>query len=172
MTTPADLPLRLNSELVTVAWLAAIPHIATLGGLALVDTDLPPDADAAGQPAPWTQTGFITVAVSGGNEDLYLPVSRPTMQIDCWATDPGSDVPPWDMAFDLASAIRDACHARPTRSREPLQVTKNGVAYPAAIVQGAAVVTSFRRTYADAADYARVTGDLWLSWKTAGQILT
>lgn len=167
MTTPT-LPLYPSDELVAISYIGSIPDIAGIGGTNLVATTLPADVDpSTNQPAAWTKTGFITVAVVGGSPDPLLPVNRAVMQVDCWATVPGSNKPPWWQAWALASAIRRACWLR-TFTPRPVQITAGGVAYPTAQVRAAYLATSFRRLYADSADYARVQGDLALDWVTAG----
>lgn len=158
MTIP--LPLEPNDELVAAAWLASIPGLSP----AMVATTLPPDVDPrTGNPAAWVTTGFVTVSVAGGNPDAMLPVNRPVMQVDCWATRPGSNKPPWWQAAAIASVIRRATWNLVAIPR-PLTITANGVAYPGAIVRAAYMATAFRRLYADSADYAQYSGDLALDW--------
>jgi hypothetical protein len=158
VSTPA-LPLEANDENVAVAWIASITGLST----AMVGPVLPPDVDENGAPAPWLITGYITVAVVGGNPDPLLPVSRPVVQVDCWATLPGSNKPPWNLALALSRVVLRATWDR-RRIPRPVVPVVNGVAYPMCVVQGATVVTSFRRLYDDQADYAHVSGDLQLSW--------
>lgn len=162
MTTPA-LPLYPSDELVCAAWIATIPGFTT----AMTGTVLPPDADDAGNPAPWLQTGFVTVATVGGTPDPLLPVHRPVMEVKCWAAVPGSNKPPWMMAAALASAIQRAAWDRYTIAR-PLTPVLNGVTYPLAVVQSAYMAQSFRRIYDDAADYACFQADMGLQWVTPG----
>lgn len=164
MSTP--LPLLPSDELVAVAWIASISGLST----AMVGTQLPPDVNADGSAASWINTGFITVSVVGGNPDPLLPVNRPVLQVDCWATVPGSNKPPWNKAAAIASVIRYATWDR-IRGPRPLAVTVNGVAYPLAVVQGAYLATAFRRIYDDQGDYARYQGDLALSWIAPADIL-
>lgn len=162
------LPLHVNDEQVGVAWIGSIPDIITIGGTSIVATTLPSDVDpVTKQPAAWVRTGFITVAVVGGSPDMYLPVNRPVLQVNCWATVPGSTRPPWGMAAALASAIRYACWPR-TGVNRVLAITAGGVTYPPAAVQAASLKTAFRRLYSDAADYAVYQGDLQLDWVTPG----
>lgn len=165
MSTPA-LPLEANDEIVAVAWLASAAGLSA----AMVGPVLPPDVDANGSVASWIQTGFVTVSVVGGNPDPLLPVSRPVVQVDCWATLPGSNKPPWNLALALSRAVLRATWDRHTIPR-PLAPVVNGVVYPTAVVQSATIATSFRRMYDDEADYARVTGDLQLSWVMAHDTL-
>lgn len=165
MTVPA-LPALLNDELVAVAWVGSIPDLSPQ----MVATRLPPDITPAGQPAAWLQTGFITVAVVGGNPDVMLPVSRPVIQVDCWAAVPGSGKPPWWKAAALGAVVTHATWSRRSISR-PLDITVKGVAYPRAVVQGAYMATSFRRLYDDAGDYARYQADLALSWVCPGETI-
>jgi hypothetical protein len=112
----------------------------------------------------------VTVATVGGNPDQMLPINRPVMEVKCWATLPGSNDPPWGLAEALAAAITRATWDRTTFAR-PLVPVVNGVEYPVAVVTGAYMATTFRRLYADAADYACVQGDLALTWKSPAQII-
>lgn len=162
----APLPLRASDELVANAWIGSIPGLSPQ----MVATRLPPDVDEDGSTAAWVQTGFITTAVVGGSPDPLLPVNRPVIQVDVWATVPGSNKPPWWQATAIASAIRYACWSR-THIPRPLNISVRGKQYPTAVVQGATLLTSFRRLYEDAADYAHLSGDLLLSWVTPGDVI-
>lgn len=164
MTAP--LPLLPSDEMVATAWIGTVPGISA----DMVGTQLPPDADAKGVPAPWVQTGYVTVAVVGGTPDALLPVNRPVIQVDCWATDPGSNKPPWMMAKAIGAAIQRATWDR-YRICRPLAISLNGAAYPAAVVHSAYLNTAFRRVYDDAGDYARYSADLALSWVTVNDRL-
>lgn len=165
MSTPA-LPLEATDETVAVAWLASAANLS----LDMVGSVLPPDVNPDGSVASWISTGYITVAVAGGGPDPLLPVSRPVIQVDCWATKPGSGRPPWNMALALSRAVLRATWDR-HRIPRPVVPVVNGVEYPVCVVQGATIVTSFRRLYSDDADYARVQGDLQLSWVMAHDAL-
>jgi hypothetical protein len=157
MSTP--LPLLPNDELVATAWIASIPGLTP----AMVGTQLPPDVGPDGSVAPWIATGYITVAVVGGSPDPLSPINRPVLQVDCWATVPGSNKPPWMKAAALASAIRYATWDR-VRIPRPLVASVNGAEYPLAVVQSAYLATAFRRVYDDEGDYSRYQGDLALTW--------
>lgn len=165
MTTPT-MPLFPSDEMVATAWIGTVPGLSA----AMVDTQLPPDVDAQGNPAPWIQTGFVTVSVVGGTPGAMLPVGNPVVQVDCWATVPGSNKPPWPDANAIATTIQRATWDRYRISR-PLAVNVNGVAYPTAVVQTAYMATQFRRAYGDQGDYAHYQGDLALSWVTANDRL-
>lgn len=165
MTTPS-LPLQDTDELVASAWIGSIPGLSA----AMVGTQLPPDVNPDNSPADWVTTGFVTISVVGGNPDAQLPVNRPVVQVDCWATVPGSNKPPWNQCAAISRAIQHATWDRYTIAR-PLDVTVNDVAYPTAVVQTAYLVTAFRRLYDDEGDYARYQGDLALSWVTANDTL-
>lgn len=161
MSSPS-LPLECTDELVAVAWIASVPGFSP----AMVGTTLPADVNPDGSPAAWLKTGYATVSVVGGNPDPLLPISRPVIQVDCWAAVPGSNKPPWNLAAALSRAILRATWDR-YRIPRPLTPTLNGVEYPTAVVQSATIVTAFRRMYDDAADYAHLSGDLNLSWVMA-----
>jgi hypothetical protein len=159
-------PPRPTDVLVAIGWIAGIPGFTT----GMVGARLPPDTDQADGtatpvPAAWIQTGFVTVQTVGGGMDPMLPRHEPVVQVDCWATLPGSNDPPWGMAEALGEAITVAAWQRAASVRVVTPVV-NGVEYPSAVVQGAYLPTGFRRLYDDAADYARITANLALSWVT------
>ena len=166
MTSPS-LPLLPTNELVAVAFIGSIAALQPLGGTQMVATTLPADVDAGGNPAAWTQTGFVTVSVVGGSPDIYRLEKKPVIQVDCWATKPGSSKPPWGQANVIAETIRYAAWQRIGFNR-PLTISAGGVSYPGAVVTSVRLVTEFRRMYSDAADYALYTGDLALTWMTIG----
>ena len=165
MTTPA-LPLDGADELVAAAWIGSIIGLTP----AMVGAQLPPDVNTDGTVASWVSTGFVTVAVVGGTPDDLLPVNRAVVQVDCWATVPGSNKPPWLKAGALAVAVRRATWDR-YRIPRPLPIAVNGVTYPTAVVRSAYLATTFRRVYDDQGDYARYQADLALSWITANDRL-
>ena len=165
MTTPT-LPLQPTDEVVATAWIASVPGLST----SMVGTQLPPDVNADGTVAGWVSTGFVSVAVVGGTPDDLLPVQHPVMQVDCWATKPGSNKPPWNMAAAITQAILRATWDRYHIPRT-LTLSANGVTYPSAVVRSAYMATTFRRVYDDAGDYARYTGDLALTWVTVNDRL-
>jgi hypothetical protein len=150
--------------LVAAAWIATIPGFTpAMTGETLPPDVLPPTPGGRIRPAPWLKTGFITVQWAGGSPDPNLPRRNPVMQVDVWAAKPGSNDPPWHMAEALGEAIWLATMQR-TGFNRPLTIEVEGIAYGTAVAQGAYLATHFRRVYDDAADYARVQGDLALSW--------
>jgi hypothetical protein len=167
LTTFTRPPLQPTTVLVATAWIATIPGFTP----EMVGPRLPPDVlprDGAGTayPAPWLKTGFITVTLITGGPDPYLPRHNPVVGVDCWAAQPGSNSPPWHMAEALGEAITVATWQRTGFNRKLTPVVE-GVTYPDAVVQGVYLdATGFRRLYDDAADYARVTANLALSWVT------
>lgn len=158
-------PLQPTDILVAVTWIATIPGFTA----AMAGATLPPDTDedehGRPRPAPWLKTGFVTVTPAGGGPDPYLPRHEPVLGIDCWASVPGSSSPPWNKAEALGEAIWAATMQR-TGFNRPLTPLVSGVAYPTAVVQSAYLTNGFKRLYSDAADYARVTANLALSWVT------
>ena len=168
MTIP--LPRLATSELVAIAWIGSIPAIVELAGTQMVATTLPPDVNPDNTPAAWLRTGFITVTVVGGSPDIYLPVKKPVIQVDCWAARPGSNRPPWWQANVIAETIRYATLQR-TGFNRPLTLGANNVSYPGAVVMAAYFLTEWRRLYSDAADYARYQADMAMTWQTIGDTL-
>lgn len=167
MTTPASIPLAVDDELTCAAWIASIPGFTP----AMSGPVLPPDIDANGNAAPWISTGFVTMSTVGGSPHPLLPRHEPVMQVECWATVLGSNRPPWQMAKALGQAITKATWSVRTICRVVTPVV-NGVAYPPASVQGARMLTEWRRGYSDVADYAVATADLWLSWIAIDDVIT
>jgi len=158
-----------TDELVGCAWVASIEGFSP----SIVATQLPDPALKDGSPAPWVVTppyGFVQVTVVGGDEDPLLPIYRPVFQLDCWATKPGSNKPPWYRANRLARNISVATRNRINVSRL-LTISANGVQYPSAMVQAATVLTSPRRMWDDAGDFARYTMDVRMQWIMPGETL-
>jgi hypothetical protein len=164
------LPPENNDELVAVAWLGSIPGLSTQMVGTRLPADVVPDGQGGETPAPWLKTGFLTVTVVGGTDDPWLPVSKPVIQVDCWAAVPGSNKPPWWKAARLATAVKRATWDRDNIAR-PLHISVKGVTYPTAVVQSAYMTASFRRLYDDAGDYARYTGSLALTWVTPSETI-
>lgn len=169
MTSPS-LPLLATSELAVTSWIGSIPDIEAIGGTQIVATTLPADVGPNGEPAAWLQTGFITVTVVGGSSPPDLPVKRPVMQVDCWATRPGSNRPPWWQSNVLMETIRYACLQR-TGFNRVLGLSAGGVQYPSAVVESAYFLTEPRRGYSDAADYACYSADVQFIWRTVGDVI-
>lgn len=151
MTTPV---LRANSELVAVAWIASIP-----GFTAGVAAQLPQDT------SQWTSTGFVTVTVVGGSPHTYLPVRRPVVQVDTWATQsstPGrtTSKPPWYKANTLAEWIV----AETYETDRVCRLLTLKPSYPKARVLTLHPLTEPRRVFGEQVGIARFTVDLWLHW--------
>ena len=148
MTTPT---LRASTELVAIAWLKG-----TLGDI--VATTLPkPAADGT---YSWADTGFCTLTVVGGDSDMYVPIRRPVVAVDCWAVNPGSQKPPWNKAGQLAEAIQAGCYEVQDIPR--LLVLPGDC--PPARVLSAYTAYEPRRVPDDASSYARYTLGLTLHW--------
>ncbi|WP_406444557.1 hypothetical protein OHB14_36745 [Streptomyces sp. NBC_01613] len=138
MTTPA---LRATPELVAEAWLKTV-----VGDI--VATTLPkPRADGT---LSWADSGFVTLVVAGGTPNLYVPLREPVVGVDCWATNPQSQKPPWNKAACLAEAIQAACYDHPAI---PQRVTLPA-GYPQAQVLSAYTTGDHRRVPDDPSSYA------------------
>jgi hypothetical protein len=145
------LTLRASTELVATAWLKGL-----LGDI--VATTLPkPGADGT---VSWADTGFATLAVVGGDSDMYVPMRRPVVAVDCWAVNPGSQKPPWNKAAMLAETIQAGCYDVQDIPR--MLVLPDG--YPPARVLSAWTAYEPRRVPDDASSYARYTLGLSLAW--------
>jgi hypothetical protein len=157
-----------TDELVAVEWFATIPGLSRH----MVATQLPPDVRKNGDAADWVTAGlgFLTIAVVGGGADPMLPVKKPVVQADAWATVLGSNKPPWNVANRIMEAIRYATWDRLGIAR-PLTIVSKGLAYPSAVVTSAYVATAPRRILDDAGDYARFSMDVALTWVTVNDQL-
>jgi hypothetical protein len=138
MTTPT---LRATPELVATAWLKTV-----VGDR--VATTLPKPVNDV---LSWADGGFVTLITAGGTPNLYVPLRDPVMSVDCWATNPGSQKPPWDKAAILAEAIQAACY---DHAGIPQTVALPS-GYPQARVLSAYTTGEHRRITDDASSYAR-----------------
>jgi len=144
-----------TTPLVTVAWLASLPGFSP----AMVGGVLPrPDSDGV---LPWAQTGFVQATTPvGGGSDMYVPLASPVMQIDCWAAQSNSDLPPYAKANALAETIRWACLA--DANFQGALTLRAG--YAQARVKSAYLAGEPRPVYGDEADYGRYLLNVVLNW--------
>lgn len=138
----------LTPEQVAVAWIKTLPTVPS----DKVATSLPADSTV------WGATGFVQVTVAGGTPDGYVPLYRPVVQVDCWATNPGSDKPPWGRAGSLCQAIIWATY------RMRGMVVDLGSDFAVASLLSVRPLGEPRRIPDDEAGFARVQVDLELSW--------
>jgi hypothetical protein len=156
----------------------AIPRIATseLVALAWIGTVIEPYAIASGTtlqgPDPttsilsWGDTGFVQVAAVGGQPHVHLPLRRPVLSIDCWATNVGRKRPPWGRANVVAELIVAAtysvgAHGTANDAQRPVTLPSD---YGTAIVRGAVVRSEPRRRPSDVAEYAHYGFELEIDW--------
>lgn len=146
-----------NNDLVAVAFLQAILNQS--GG---VGTELPAD------PASWATTGFVQVLSGvGGTDDIYTPQRHPVIGIKCWAQKPGDRRPQWQMANNLAEAIRAGCLGHYTN---PVGVGLPA-GYPTVLVHAAYPLSVPRRVLGDDSAYAGYQFDLQMHWKATAMPL-
>jgi hypothetical protein len=144
-----------TTDLVAVAWLASLPGF----GASMVGSILP-RADSDGI-IPWAVTGFVQATGGvGGSPDKDVPLANPVVQIDCWATQSGSDLPPYAKANALAETIRWACLDQANFGGA--LTLRDG--YAQARVKTAYLVTEPRRVYGDEADFGRYLTNLAMTW--------
>lgn len=146
------LPISVSAEAVVQAWLATIPGIAS----SMVGSTLPEDNST------WAASGFITTYIVGGKAGMYMPLRSPKVMLCAYATTPGSSIPPWNLAKDLAEAVVAATYNQ--------SLFGNTLTIPYAS-QDAVVMTAFplsepRRGFGDLGDYAMYTVDIQFNWKT------
>jgi len=163
MTPPVPAgPYPPTNELVAVAWLSQ--RVAGLTA-AIVGTGLPKDT------TKWADTGFLQVqALPSGTAEVDLPIRRPRLQLDGWATantdgTSSSIKPPWNLANRLLELVRIATEdAQTGYYGRPVDLPAN---YTAARVQAAYFITEPERVLDDPSGYARFTVDLALDWVRA-----
>lgn len=153
--------LHTPNDMVAVEWIATIPGLTADG----VATQLPSDETT------WAAHGFVVVPVTvGGTPHMYAPIRRVVVQVECWATVPGSDRLPWWKANQLAEQIRAGTYDRYTFGRA-LAIQAGGVTYPGASAKSVQMLTEPRRIWSDVGDYAGYTFDLRLDWVQAGEVI-
>lgn len=159
---PATLAqLHAPTDLVAQAWIRSLPGLVADG----VAGQLPSDETT------WAANGFVVVPTTvGGSPHSSIPVRRPVLQVECWATVPGSDKLPWGIANQLAEQIRFGTYDR-TMFGRPLAIASGKVTYPPAHVLGAQIMTEPRRAWSDAGDYAGFIFDLMLHFVAAGEVI-
>lgn len=138
-------------EQVAVAWVKTVPTVPA----DKVATTLPADSTT------WGSTGFVQVSIVGGAPEPHVPLYRPIVQVDCWATNPGSAKPPWGRAGSLAQAIVWATYGH--RYATPVSA---GSDFQDALVLSVRPISEPRRIPDDEAGFARVQVDLELVWVT------
>jgi hypothetical protein len=155
--TETTAQLHDTTDLVVVAWLRTMPGLTA----DVVATKLPTDENK------WAANGAVVVPLKvGGTPHSTMPLRRPVVQVETWATVPGSDKIPWGIANQLAEQIRAGCLDRTTFSRL-LVITAGALEYPPARVLSARMMTEPRRIWSDQGDYGGYSLDLAFQWISA-----
>ena len=155
------MPSYVTSRLVFIAWIASIPGLTASG----TGNQLPPDETT------WSQGGYVVVpATVGGTPEGNMPLRKPVGQVECWATIPGSDKLPWNLAAGLCEEIYRATLDRQNFGRL-LTITDDGVPYPSARASSAKVLTEPHQIWSDVGDYAGWQFDLLLQWTQIGEVI-
>jgi hypothetical protein len=144
-----------TTDLVATAWLATIPGITA----DMTGTRLPrPASDGT---VSWADSGFYQVTSGiGGTPGMYVPLSSVVVQIDCWATQSNSDLPPLAKANALAMAVWWA--AVENTGIETVLNLRAG--YAGARVMSAYLLGEPRPMYNDPSDYARYMVAVAMNW--------
>lgn len=145
MTAPASFA---TTRKVSVAWLQSL-------GLA-AGAELPTETST------WASTGFVTARASGGSPGIHVPVAHPVVMLQCWAVDPDTGEPPWNLAGDLAEAVRAGCFSDGTQVALTIPDSDQN-----ARVLSAYLISEPRPSYGDVGDYACLVADLALHWAVA-----
>lgn len=145
--------LHPNNELVAVAWLKAAAGY--LGSR--VATELPTDNSS------WSASGFTTISAVGGSPNIYVPIRKPVISVNCWGVTSNSGRPPWNLASQMAEQIREAVLAHRTVGRQVAMPTGYHNAYVHTVIPR----TEPRRINADVASYAHYQQDIEFWWSEA-----
>lgn len=139
-----------TTDRVVLAWLALVDGLAP----GMVGETLPTDITT------WSADGFITPNTAGGNSNIYVPVISPVITMSCWAVDPDTGEPPWNLAKNLAETVRAACQNRDHMG----DVLTLPDCDQQVRVFSAYLVGEPRKSYADNGDYACVVVDVHVDW--------
>lgn len=151
------IPTLANSELVTVAAIKAVVTAYDVGaGTTLQGPD--PESGALS----WGDTGFVTTAVVGGNVNGTVPMRRPVMSVDVYATNVGKNRPPWNKANGIVELILAACQQYALKQAEFVVSLPSG--YPACRVAEMTAITEPERRTSDEANYAHYGFQMAVSW--------
>jgi hypothetical protein len=159
--TETTAQLHATTDLVVVAWLRTLPGLTA----DVIATQLPKEE------TKWAANGAVVVPVHvGGTPHSSMALRRPVVQVEAWATVPGSDKLPWGIANQLCEQIRAGTYDRNTFARL-LSLTAGSLAYPFARVLSAKMMTEPRKAWSDAGDYAGYSFDLAFQWVSAGELV-
>jgi hypothetical protein len=171
MTGPVQHP---TSELVAAAWIAAMTPIPA----AMVATQPPQDVNqwtafvAPGSAGSANIRQFVTVRVVGGTPGLNTPVWKPVVEVQCYATNPGSNKPPWGSANQTLELIRLATFNRTANEfGRALSISVGNVVYNGANVLQAVMHTEPRRLYSSIQNYAVYQADMGITWREIGLLI-
>jgi hypothetical protein len=149
-------------ELVAQGWLSQrVPELVP----AQVAGALPKTADL------WTPYagkatngyGFVTaIAIPGSRPNVHVPRRQSVMMVDCWGAFPSSNKPAWNVAAQLAEAIRNATEASTAKYSTLMTLVLPN--YRTAVVLSAYLINEPRRMAGDPSGYARFTLDLEVDW--------
>lgn len=142
-----------TTEKVVTAWLDTLPGITA----AMVGDQLP-QADINGN-FSWAASGFITPYGLGGAPNIYLPVENPVVGLKCWAVDPDTGRPPWNLANNLAQTVKNGCFTNGGGQFLTLPYCDQN-----ARLMSAYMPTQPRRAYGDTGDYACTVAEVQLHW--------
>jgi hypothetical protein len=144
--------LHPTTELVTEAWLKGVAGVSS----GQVGRILPEDNST------WAASGYLqVVGTVGGTPGMYVPARRPVVQVDAFAVNLDSSLPPWGKAFRLVElVVADTYTGDGGRFVSALLPA----GYNGAHVQTVYPLTEPRRAPGDPGSYARVTVDLAVNW--------
>lgn len=142
-----------TTEKVVTAWLATLPGITA----AMVGMQLP--APDTSNNLSWAASGFITPYGLGGAPNIYVPVAKPVVGLKCWAVDPDTGLPPWNLADNLAETIRAGCFNNGGELFLNIPYSDQN-----ARLMSAYMLTEPRRSFGDTGDYACFDTEVQLHW--------
>jgi hypothetical protein len=142
---------RPNAEMAMKAWCLSRP--STPSGK--VATQLPKnDVD-------WKDTGFIVVRSVGGSPDVDASLRHPVLSMSIWTCQPGSQTPPWNMAFGLAEALFDEFYKSDSF---PYAADFTSLGYDSAKIMAGYPLTEPVKVPGNESAYAQVSFDAAIHW--------
>lgn len=142
-----------DGALVADAWLRVVTGLPA----SCVGPTLPA---ARRTPAPdWVANGFVQHTVVGGAPNVYVPLRRTVVQIDCWAVTLDDRSPPWGRASALAETVLNATYGA---ARELTLTVPTG--YTAPQLRTVTALQEPRKVREDAAGFAHFQFDVEFVW--------
>lgn len=144
---------RPDTALVVDAWLRLVSGLPA----SCIGATLP---SARRDPVPdWVTDGFAQYTVVGGSPAIDVPLRRPVVQLDFWATTVDQRAVPWGRASALAERVWAWTHSD---IHETVLTVPDG--YDVPVLRTVVPLTEPRKVPDDPAGFARFQFDAMFTW--------